>query len=378
MTHCLWMVVFVFCTFLSSQAQTTQKDTQTKPKTDTPRTVKPKVHTATATNTSKDTGNHKNAAPHPSFATQRKTVDSTVKKKMATQPITARTKDSSVILQHTPITKPRAARDTIHPENHTIAQHTNHHPTRTNDPLWEKTITVPYLPLKAKPIFVMDELHPYTSKDTLFFIVCGLFLLYGIVRTTFPKYTNSLFQNLVSFSSLDKGETSMGQNNLPSLLLNILFCMSSGLLAALMVDQVKTLHFPFWQMWLFGSLALGSIYLVKFLTIYLSGWIFDATSDAGTYVYVVFMVNKIIGILCLPAILIFAFADNPVLNQYIITIGSIVLIVLLLYRYVVTFSVIARNLQLNAFHFFLYLCSVEIIPMLVLYKLFFKDLINRI
>ncbi|PZP52046.1 MAG: hypothetical protein DI598_01725 [Pseudopedobacter saltans] len=252
------------------------------------------------------------------------------------------------------------------------------HFVRKKDPLWEKITTVPYLPLKAKPIYVMDEPHPYESKDILFFTVCGLFFLYGIVRTAFPKYTGSLFRNLVSFSSIDKSDYSMGQNNLPSLLLNILFCLSVGLLAALMIEELKNTDYPIWQVWLLGSIILASIYFVKFITIYASGWIFNASADANAYMYVVFMINKVIGVLSLPAILVFAFAENPALNSYIITIGGILLVVLLLYRYIVTFSVIARNLQLNAFHFFLYLCSVEIIPILVLYKLFSKDLINWI
>ena len=246
------------------------------------------------------------------------------------------------------------------------------------DLLWEKITAVPYLPLKAKPIYVMDEPHPYESKDVLFFTVCGLMLLFGLVRTAFPKYTGSLFKNLISFSAIDKSDYSMGQNNLPSLLLNILFCLSVGLLAALIIDQLGVTQYALWQIWLAGSLALAAIYFVKFITIYASGWIFNASPDANAYMYVVFLINKLIGVLCLPAILIFAFAENPVLNNYIITIGSILLIVLLIYRYIITFSVIARNLQLNAFHFFLYLCSVEIIPILLLYKLFSKDLINWI
>ena len=246
------------------------------------------------------------------------------------------------------------------------------------DLLWEKITAVPYLPLKAKPIYVMDEPHPYESKDVLFFTVCGLMLLFGLVRTAFPKYTGSLFKNLISFSAIDKSDYSMGQNNLPSLLLNILFCLSAGLLAALIIDQLGVTQYALWQIWLAGSLALAAIYFVKFITIYASGWVFNASPDANAYMYVVFLINKLIGVLCLPAILIFAFSENPVLNNYIITIGSILLIVLLIYRYIITFSVIARNLQLNAFHFFLYLCSVEIIPILLLYKLFSKDLINWI
>lgn len=368
----MFVVVLSFAFLQVAHAQQTQ--TTQKPKTGT--TLKPRSDSApihTTAKPKKDTTHHqatvqqKPAASTNTNKPQR--TDSLVKKKNTTVIIPNQRKDSTITAVH-PIhraTTDSAPKAAAHPAT-----------THPNRDLWAKTLTVPYLPLKAKPIFVMDEPHPYESKDLLFFMVCGLFILYGIVRTAFPKYTDSLFQNLVSFSSIGKSDTNMGQNNLPSLLLNILFCLSLGLLGTLIIQQTKDVSLPFWQIWLLGSAVLGTIYLVKSLTIYLSGWIFNASVDARSYMYVVFMVNKIIGVLSLPAILIFAFAENPQLNQYIITIGSILLIVLLLYRYVVTFSLMARNLQLNALHFFLYLCSVEIIPILILYKLFFKDLTNWI
>lgn len=297
-----------------------------------------------------------------------------------TRPIVKKRIDTASILGASGTTNiPKPSAHAVMPQTHSVRKVASIKTpfVKKADPLWEKTLSVPYLPLKAKAIYVMDEEHQFQSKDLLFYIVCGLFLMFGIVRSAFPKYSDGLFQNLFSFS-VNKSESSLGQNNLPSLLLNLLFCVSVGLITTLLLVQNKEPNEEFWRIWLLVSGALGIIYLVKFLTIFLSGWVFNASEDAHVYTYVVFTVNKIIGILCLPAILILAFAEQPQWNNMIITIGSIVLICLLLYRYIVTFSVIARNLQLNAFHFFLYLCSVEIIPMLILYKLFFKDLAHWI
>ena len=364
----MMLLAIVSFSFLYTQAQHTDTN---KPKNSTNPTGKKATATKpiSAVKPKKDTTllKKKPVSRHAATTIVHKT-DSTAREKavIAAKPHT-KAKDSTAKhtqnLVHTAVQQPSGGKMPL---------------ARTADPLFEKTVTVPYLPLKEKPIFVMDEPHPRESKDALFFAVCGLFLLYGIVRSAFPKYMDSLFRNLFSFSSIDKSDNNTGQNNLPSLLLNILFCFSAAMLATLVLEQAKTVPLPSWQIWLLGSLVLGGIYLAKFLTIYLSGWIFNAAADAGAYMYVVFLVNKIIGLLCLPAILVFAFAENPRLDQYISTVGIILLTVLLLYRYVVTFSLMARNLRLNAFHFFLYLCSVEIIPVLVLYKFFFKELINWI
>jgi hypothetical protein len=40
-------------------------------------------------------------------------------------------------------------------------------------------------------------------------------------------------------------------------------------------------------------------------------------------------------------------------------------------------SRIRKNLSITAFHFFIYLCAVEIIPLLVIYKLLFLQAGNR-
>ncbi|MFT4202686.1 MAG: DUF4271 domain-containing protein [Chitinophagaceae bacterium] len=367
----LFLAVFVPLLHLrAQQVDSVHRPAQTVHKKDTAKKAVPKKDTSklktSVGSTHTDTSVKKDSEQHRPLATSR--TDSLAKKKTTTPPVAPIPhKDSA----NTAPRPHKAVKDTTKKE--TVVPRVI---GKKADSLFEKTIAVPYLPLRAKPIYVIDTRHPYQSKDTLFFIVCGVFLLYGIVRTTFPDYTDKLFRNLVSFSSMDRNEYTIGQNNLPSLLLNLLFCLSAGLLGTLLIEQPQKLSFAFWQLWLLGSLAFAAIYLVKFLTIYLFGWIFDASDDANTYMYVVFLVNKIVGVLCLPAILVFAFADNPLLSQYIATLGSILLVVLLLYRYVVSFSVIARNLQLNAFHFFLYLCSVEIVPILILYKLFFKDLVH--
>lgn len=359
----IWFICALFFSCFYVNAQQTNPKPAAKPKKDT--THKSATHRIVVP-VKKDSTHHR-VVKKDSLHVVNKPIVNSIKKD------TARKKGTVATVNH---------RDSLsnkkNVQGSTVAPGKKVPFVRKKDPLWEKTLEVPYLPLKAKPIYVMDEPHPYESKDILFFTVCGLFFIYGIIRTAFPKYTGSLFRNLVSFSSIDKSDYNMGQNNLPSLLLNILFCLSVGLLAALMLEEIKDTTYPIWQVWLAGSLVLAVIYFVKFVTIYTSGWIFNASTDANAYMYVVFMINKVIGVLSLPAILVFAFAENPVLNSYIVTIGGILLIVLLLYRYVVTFSVIARNLQLNALHFFLYLCSVEIIPILVLYKLFSKDLVNWI
>ena len=79
------------------------------------------------------------------------------------------------------------------------------------------------------------------------------------------------------------------------------------------------------------------------------------------------MVNKMMGILLIPFLLILSFANATVVDVGItVSIGLIGL--LYLYRYLVSFSAIRNKLKVNALHFFLYLCAVEVLPLLLIYK----------
>ncbi|MFX5793321.1 DUF4271 domain-containing protein [Acinetobacter baumannii] len=52
-----------------------------------------------------------------------------------------------------------------------------------------------------------------------------------------------------------------------------------------------------------------------------------------------------------------------------VTAGIVIICLLFVYRYLVSFGSLRNDLKLNIFHFFLYLCAVEITPMVLLYKL---------
>jgi hypothetical protein len=95
--------------------------------------------------------------------------------------------------------------------------------------------------------------------------------------------------------------------------------------------------------------------------------------EAVAYNYIVFLVNKIIGIVVLPLILLLAFpTENFIAAATIVT--TAVVAILLIYRYAVSLSIIRSNVKVSPLHFFIYLCAIEIIPILIIYKIAFLKL----
>jgi hypothetical protein len=94
---------------------------------------------------------------------------------------------------------------------------------------------------------------------------------------------------------------------------------------------------------------------------------FNIRSAADTYIFIVFLVNKMLGIYLLPALLLMAFAKPPFLT-ILITLTYFFIVVLFIYRFIIAYRPVRNEIKLSRFHFFIYLCAFEIAPLLLIYK----------
>lgn len=229
-----------------------------------------------------------------------------------------------------------------------------------------------YFPFDKKPEMMIEQKRISSSNDLLFYVLMGLILIVGFVRVTFSKYFSSLFE-LFFQTSFRQHQTrdQLLQDKLPSLIMNILFVFSGGMLITLMAKFQGWIVIDFWWLYLYSCLLLAVIYLTKYLFLLFFGWIFNATSAVNTYLFVIFLVNKIMAILFIPLILFLAYASIKMANISL-TIAEILIVIFLIYRYVASLGTIRRTLHVNALHFFLYICAAEVLPLLIIYKVLFN------
>ena len=97
------------------------------------------------------------------------------------------------------------------------------------------------------------------------------------------------------------------------------------------------------------------------------GWVSDIQQSTDNYIFVIFLVNKITGILLVPFIIVLAFSPAHWISS-ITTISILFLGLFFLSRYVKSYGVIEKKMPLNPFHFIIYILGAEIIPLLILYK----------
>lgn len=221
----------------------------------------------------------------------------------------------------------------------------------------------------GKPMVETMELHRSNSKDTLFYLFLGILFYFALVRIFFEKYFGNLLTLFFRVSIRQQQiREQVLQAPLPSLLLNGLFIITGGLYAAYML---RYYHFAeavnFWILYLNCMVVLILIYLVKFLVLKACGWVFSISRATDTYVFVVFLVNKMLGIFLLPFLILITFSGQTARDIYV-TLSLIMVFIFLIYRILASFRPIRNEIKLTPFHFFLYLCAFEIAPLLLIYK----------
>jgi hypothetical protein len=208
-----------------------------------------------------------------------------------------------------------------------------------------------------------------TGKEPLFYLLALLLLVLGLVRVSFPKYFSDLFGIFfrVTFRQQSIREQLL-QNALPSLLLNVIFFFSGGLFLTLLSQYYGwVLPQGFWYNFLFWSVLLVVVYAFKLLVMKSLSWLFHLREAGKTYSFIVFLINKVIGVLLLPFIVFMAL--GPVeWRPVIVTLSITMLAGLFIYRYLISYPSVKNTVRVNRFHFIIYLWALEIVPLLLIYK----------
>lgn len=244
--------------------------------------------------------------------------------------------------------------------------------TWQQDTAFMNLLKLPYIRKKIQPLLRDGDLRLPVNKDFLFYALTGLILLVALIKQLFPKYFSSLFRLMfeASFRQKQRREQLM-QETLPSLLMNILFILVGGLFVALIASYYGWLQTSFWWITLYSITVLALVYMFKYIVIQFTGWVFNAKESASTYSFIVFLINKMIGVVLLPLMLLLAFSSGHVWD-IAVTLATGLVILLLIFRYIISLRVIRGTLNINPLHFFIYLCAVELMPMLIIYKVLFN------
>ncbi len=227
----------------------------------------------------------------------------------------------------------------------------------------------PWMGFAAEAQMNYSKPRVYEGKEVYFYVIIGLLLLFAIIRNAFSKYFSDLFR--VFFRTTLKQRQireQLMQTPLPSLLLNGFFVLSGGIYLAFVLDHYgKNPVRNVWELAMYCSAGIAAAYFVKFIGLKILGAIFGVQNAATAYIFVVFIINKMVGILLLPFIVMLAFTTGTA-YEIALKLSFVLLVGMLVYRFILTFAAVRNQIKVNPFHFLVYVAAFEVAPLILVYR----------
>ncbi|HEY0030730.1 MAG TPA: DUF4271 domain-containing protein [Bacteroidia bacterium] len=215
------------------------------------------------------------------------------------------------------------------------------------------------------------EIH-YTDFDygvaSLLFVSFVLFVwLYASNRKRLTQMVKAFYISRYA-NQLGRDELSLG--NRVSVFLSLLFMMTFSMFITQVAayynytnEASKSLFF------LKTMLVISAAYSLKIIIVRLFGFIFQSYKEAGDYAMAIFLFCNILGLFLLPVVICMAFVKGvaPLVFVYSgLGIFGFLLCVRLLRGLIIGFN----SIRVSKFYLFLYLCTLEILPFVIMIKLF--------
>ena len=224
--------------------------------------------------------------------------------------------------------------------------------------------------LTPEPPYVNAPLRPDGSEGVSF-ILCGLFLLFLVVALRFRnnfKYVISMFKSMVEIRTRHNVFDDTVRETSLIVLLNILWCACAGIIGFCIYIQMNP-DYEIWQHRALGMLlgmAVAAVYTLFLWGAYSSvGWIFSDRIHAALWVKGFFSSQAIMAPLFFVISLAGICQPEISINAGIIAVAVFILVkIIFIWKgYRIFFN------QFSSWVLFLcYLCSLEIVPLILCYR----------
>ncbi len=208
------------------------------------------------------------------------------------------------------------------------------------------------------------------SADWILGVVLFSVFLFGIIHLRFGRIVRRNFLSVFNFREARK--LIFDQNNIitrVSLGLVLIFTINTGLLIYLIFNyfQIHVFEYPPVIIFLiYAGMVLG-IYVLKSFFIYILGFLAKHFEVSREYVFNIFLYNRVLGILLLPLVGVLPFIPETYAKTLII-ITLFLIVLLYLFRVFRGIQILFAQ-RISIFYQILYLCTLEIVPILISYKL---------
>lgn len=222
-------------------------------------------------------------------------------------------------------------------------------------------------PVNATPV-PLELRNPDWFTIVLFIIIAGFTWIRVFYYKILKQLISAFFSNTVS-NQIVRDENILVQR--ASIMLSFVFYLS----ASLFVYQVSVYFkwdYPIlgsgFTRFLIFSLLLAFTYSFKMVLLKGLGELFDIDKPIATYIFNIFLINNIMGLVLLPVVLIIAFVVTDDTGIVIYT-GITLIILSFIYRLIRATKIWFTMHKVSFFYLFLYFCTLEFAPLLIIIKI---------
>lgn len=222
--------------------------------------------------------------------------------------------------------------------------------------------------LKTKSLLPVEKIP---GEGWVFIALVAIFILLMWLRRINPKKMwvyLSAFYNRRALNELFDEENLLSSPF--SLILFLAFCLTGGLFITKAIGVVggsQTTDFTNYTT--FGLFAGGLliVYAAKIIFIQLIGFIFKIYPLARQYAFNVYLLNNILGLMLIPLVALAYYTGAPA-DVWATYTGIALFALFFVLRFVKAFTIEGVAAPLNLLYLFLYLCTLEILPLVVAIK----------
>ena len=206
-----------------------------------------------------------------------------------------------------------------------------------------------------------------TYSDTFFVILLFDLLLIALLKAFYWKITKQLFLSI--FAQRYANQYLREENvfaERATILITVIMLINLSLFLSKMIFGINLSPYNFSKIFIWISV----FFLIKTLVIHLLGYIFILKSLAQLSIDFSFLFDRALGITLFPVIVFMFFSSiSASVTLYIISLGIMLFFLLIKMYWILKIGIVSFGL--SKYYLFLYLCTLEILPLLLIIKVVF-------
>jgi len=215
--------------------------------------------------------------------------------------------------------------------------------------------------------FVGKPMKAETQDWTFFLVVIG-WVIFASLKFGFSKYIVQVFQSIFNFSAAARLYRERGySNNFGMFRLNLIFFLLLPFSIYLIArDNGMSIGFAGIEFYLILFLVGNGYFMLKILLYKLLGSVFSQRETTGELVFNMMLFHNVLGMILLPVATIHSMV--PAFGPFSLFIVPVLIVIFYLMSIIRSIYFAVRE-GISIFYLILYLCTLEILPILLVVKL---------